>query len=116
MKDKFLSINNLKASIAKFKLKNSIADNCKIIIASNSMFPTLKRGDVVTIVPINRALKIGDIILYKHWEYSITVHRIVRILMDKNGEIKYQTQGDNNKMVDSYLVSETDIIGRIDVS
>jgi len=45
----------------------------------NSMYPTIRNGDVITVMPIETAsITIGDIILYRH-KSGVTAHRVIRI-------------------------------------
>lgn len=80
---------------------------------SNSMYPTLKRGQQVRVYPVKSELQIGEIVLYKHWDKSVTVHRIVDIRINDNLEKLYLTKGDNNIKIDPYTITSTDIIGLI---
>jgi len=64
------------------------------LVASNSMLPTLSRGDRITVkrIPPADRPKLGDIILFfigSHW----VVHRIVG-RGKKDGEIFYRQKGD----------------------
>ena len=45
----------------------------------DSMYPTIRNGDVITVTPIETAsITIGDIILYRH-KSGVTAHRVIRI-------------------------------------
>ncbi len=44
----------------------------------DSMYPTIRNGDILTVTPIETAsITIGDIILYRH-KSGVTAHRVVR--------------------------------------
>ena len=85
-----------------------------IAIASGSMSPTIRRGDVVVIEKIDNkydSIKVGDVIAY---EYSkvIIVHRVERIVKDR-GEYFFYTKGDANKDSDNWVVEASSIEGKI---
>jgi signal peptidase I len=76
------------------------------------MYPTLKQGDLVLIIPYNILKifnikpKVNDIIVYKSpIDKSLVCHRIIEI---NNNRII--TKGDFNPNIDSYTISEEDII------
>ena len=74
-------------------------------VASGSMEPTIKVGDVV-IVKITDDFNKGDIITYLEEDYFIT-HRVIRI--EGNNVI---AKGDNNNSVDKY-VNREDCLGKV---
>ena len=84
-----------------------------VALLSNSMFPNVKRGDVVIVKKLKhedlRNLCIGDVVEYKIDNISI-VHRIVDISKSSNGEYTFITKGDANESKDS-PVSEAQIVG-----
>jgi len=78
----------------------------------NSMYPTLKPGDLVLMIPyhilkiFNIKPKINDIIVYKSpIDEKLVCHRIIEINNDR-----IITKGDFNPNIDSYTISEEDII------
>ena len=80
-----------------------------VALLSNSMFPNVKRGDVVIVKKLKhedlRNLCIGDIVEYKIENISI-VHRIVDIHKSSNGEYIFITKGDANRSEDSPVTEE----------
>lgn len=76
-------------------------------ITSGSMWPALKKGDLILIKGIKSSdeIKIGDIIVYKN-PGGFTIHRVEK--MEWNGVI---TKGDANNVADP-LVSYKEIIGK----
>lgn len=83
-----------------------------IAIASGSMHPQIKKGDVVIIEKVSDnydTLKVGDIIAFKYNDVII-VHRIVNIV-NENDEYYFYTKGDANNNVDNFAISEDMIIG-----
>lgn len=85
-------------------------------IQTESMYPTLKPGDLIFDVPVKDAseLKIGDIITY--WtvidgERVLNTHKIIQIY-DGGGYRIFETQGDNNTVADPLTVHESEIVGK----
>lgn len=87
-----------------------------VAIVSNSMYPKIKRGDVVISEQIKKSdlknIQLYDIIEYK-LDNSIIVHRVVAIDFDKKGNYVYITKGDNNKNKDPKKVTEDQILGLV---
>jgi signal peptidase len=75
-------------------------------ITSGSMWPSLKKGDLVFIKKVDKSeLEIGDIIVYKN-ERGFTIHRIIELKEDT-----LRTRGDANNVSDQPIEYEN-IIGR----
>ena len=75
-------------------------------ITSGSMWPALKKGDLVFIKGTGKEdINIGDIIVYRN-ERGFTIHRVI----EKNDETVV-TKGDANNVADSPVIYE-DIIGK----
>ena len=89
-----------------------------VAIMSYSMVPTFSRGAIVMSHKINKKdlnkLKVGDILHYRA-ENGEVIHRIIDIKKDKDGNLLFQTQGDNNNVPDSNLVEEDQIIGKVSI-
>lgn len=85
-----------------------------IAIMSYSMVPTFSRGAVVISIkatPKNiKELKVGDIINYRA-ESGEVIHRIIAIEKDEDGNLLFQTKGDNNNNPDGKLVNEKQVLG-----
>ena len=75
-----------------------------------SMLPTLKAGDILGMALFTqREIQVGDIIAFNGPNGgALTVHRAVSV--DLNG---VRTRGDNNFIIDNWVLSPDDIIGRI---
>ncbi len=75
-----------------------------IAILSNSMAPSIKRGDVIIFKKTKKKknLKNNTILIY-HMNNQIIAHRIVNRI-DDDDTVFYQTKGDANKKKDSFLV------------
>lgn len=83
-----------------------------IAIATGSMEPELKVGDVAIIKKCNaNDIQEGDIIEYKMEGYTV-VHR-VKNKVQKKGQYIFTTKGDNNDQEDRDPVSEEQLIGKV---
>lgn len=77
-----------------------------IPLYGNSMLPLIrKQKDIVTILPVNRALRKGDIVLFQRADSTYVVHRIISVF-----DNFVQTLGDNAKTPDAPLTLDC-IIG-----
>lgn len=76
-------------------------------ITSGSMWPALKKGDLILIKGVfgKEDIKIGDIIVFKN-QKGLTIHRVVEIKEDT-----VLTKGDANNVADSPVTYE-EIIGK----
>lgn len=75
-------------------------------ITSGSMWPALKKGDLVLMEGVEKSeLKTGDIVVYRN-KKGFTIHRIIEI-----NEKTLKTKGDANNISDSSIKYE-DIVGR----
>ena len=85
-------------------------------IASDSMYPALRRGDGIIIKKLTDEekdhLKEGDIIAF-YDNGVIVTHRIIKI--DKRLEAQYVTKGDNNNTKDITKQKKDDIIGIVKI-
>lgn len=82
------------------------------VIISGSMEPNLQIGDIVIVKKVaQNELKQGDIISYRQGQ-SVITHRIAEVI-DKEGEVKYKTKGDNNNAEDSGIISYEMIEGKV---
>lgn len=77
---------------------------------SNSMWPKIKAGSVILAKKTNTYKK-GDIITFQSDPIS-TTHRIYKII-NRDGKDFFVTKGDQNDALDSYLVSQEKIIGKV---
>lgn len=75
-------------------------------VSSNSMYPTLKKGDLIIIKLKNDNYIVGDIITYKDND-MYTTHRLVEI--NSKG---YVTKGDSNNTSDP-IINKEKIIGKV---
>jgi signal peptidase len=85
-------------------------------IQTDSMYPTLKAGDLAVDTPVKDASKLrpDDVITY--WtvidgERVLNTHRIVNVF-DGGEYLIFETKGDNNTSVDPLTVHESEVIGK----
>lgn len=94
-----------------FSERNSGFQINGFIVISGSMIPTLDINDLVVSMKVKQEeLKEGDIISFVQ-ENQVITHRINKII-EENGEICYETKGDNNNTIDDNLVKYEDIMGK----
>ena len=84
------------------------------VVTSNSMYPTLRKGDLLLVVKADPTkLRVGDIIVFKApWRDSYIVHRIIAIENSPHGIVFY-TKGDNNAVPDPGYRTVDDIYGMV---
>ncbi len=84
-----------------------------IAIASNSMYPSFIRGDVVIFKKLNEnelnKIPEGSIIVYSVSNQNVA-HRVVKVI-EKENKVLYQTKGDSNNVPDMLLVETSQIKG-----
>jgi signal peptidase I len=86
-----------------------------LAVESESMEPTLYRGDLVIVRAVDtRTLMVGDIIIFKSFTGSSTpiVHRIMQI-QNVSGELRFYTKGDNNAGPDTLYRLASDILAKV---
>lgn len=121
IKEKITKVNKIKTSISLiiifialifFALISGAFKYTIVAIGSDSMNPTIVRGDAVILKKTKNYgnLKEGNIIIYKK-EGRIVIHRIVEI-QKENEKYYFITKGDANKTVDIWRVKEEEIIGK----
>jgi signal peptidase I len=74
-----------------------------------SMNPTLEVGDGLHVVPyMDQPIRRGDIVVFRRSDQAqFIVHRIVQI-----SEAGIRTRGDNNNLIDPWLLRAEEIVGR----
>ena len=79
------------------------------IVETGSMHPTLKIGDLIIVKHYNQ-YKIGDIITFKEKNNNNYItHRIVQINNNKN----FITKGDFNNVIDKNCITQEEIVGKV---
>lgn len=93
----------------------SLAGYTPLTVASDSMSPTFRTGDMIVIRKCDPGkLAEGDIITFHtiiNNEYALNTHRIAQI-QEMNGVRSYVTKGDNNAMADVHMIADGDIVGK----
>jgi len=84
------------------------------VVLSGSMEPTISPGDIVVVDQTNPTdIEEGDIITFLREDADRpTTHRVVDIV-EQNGNVAFETAGDNNDAADQGLVSPSQIQGKI---
>ena len=82
-----------------------------IAIATGSMSPGIRRGDIVIIDKKDKKIKESDIIAYKKVQ-TIIVHRVIQKIRLKDTYI-YYTKGDANNNKDDFVIEEDMILGKV---
>lgn len=86
------------------------------VVLSGSMHPALETGGVVVIQPKRAsAVKVGDILTYRHPErpasaHILVTHRVVAI-DNSSGSPVFRTKGDANDVEDPWQVRSSDVVG-----
>ena len=79
------------------------------VIISGSMIPTIQIGDIVVLNDdVNAA--IDNIIGFRNKTSTVIVHRVIDEKVS-DGNVKFQTKGDNNNVADIDWVEKDDIEG-----
>ena len=82
------------------------------IVLSGSMETQIMTGDIAVVKEIDtNNLKENDIIAFKDNEDIVITHRIVEILREDDGKVKYKTKGDNNNTEDDGYVYQEQVEG-----
>lgn len=74
------------------------------------MFPTLKKGDTLRVVPYKgRDVSVGDVLVFNN-PYGRTpiVHRVITVSQEG-----VKTKGDNTLAIDDFILQPHEIIGRV---
>lgn len=85
-----------------------------VVVASGSMSPALKVGDIVIVqgVPPTN-IQVGDIIVFESPREIRTIHRVTEIQTLPNGTIQFKTKGDANPTEELYWIPEQNVHGRV---
>ena len=82
-----------------------------IAVASGSMNPNIKVGDIVVVDQRFDEININDVIAYKK-DQVIIVHRVVKKINYKD-EYLYYTKGDANNNIDDFVIEKDMIVGKV---
>lgn len=83
-------------------------------VLTGSMSPTINPGSLIIVKEIDDSeAKEGDIITFKGTSTSnLTTHRVVEVI-EKNNNIKFQTKGDANDVLDPMLIDGNLLVGKV---
>jgi signal peptidase len=85
------------------------------IVESGSMEPAITTGSLVVVIPTT-SYSVGEIITFESTSSDVpTTHRIVNI-SEENGERVFTTKGDANEEADTNVVTENNVIGKVQVA
>jgi len=86
-----------------------------MVVTSDSMIPTLKPNDLLIVqrTGIDKIIAEDIIVFDSHVEgIGIVAHRAIE-KFDDNGRIAINTQGDNVDEIDTWIVHDEDLIGKV---
>ena len=88
-----------------------------LTIGSNSMYPAIKKGDVLVVRKYNddemKYIEEGQVLIFNHNDI-VVAHRVVTIIEHDNRLIFY-TKGDNNNEEDNWPIHTSEIIGTANI-
>ena len=85
-----------------------------LCVSGNSMVPKINDGDRILVEPyMGKALRPGDIIVYRKFSDHLTVHRVTNIVRLSKSRFYCETKGDNNIEADSYKVFNSFNLGPV---
>lgn len=84
-------------------------------ILTGSMSPNINPGSLIITKDIDENNIIqNDVITFRGSSINtITTHRVVEVIKEKNGNIKFQTKGDANDVLDPMLVGQELVVGKV---
>lgn len=87
-------------------------------IISPSMEPNIKVYDTVVTMSVNPSkIEVGDVISFiSNSSISrglLVTHRVINITNASNGELAFQTKGDNNLTADTAVATSSNLIGKV---
>jgi signal peptidase I len=84
------------------------------VVISDTMAPTIHRGDIVIVTKNTTNIQVGDIIIYNAtWFPDPVIHRVISRKNDSEGNIRYERKGDNNPKPDPKLASPNQITYKV---
>lgn len=87
-------------------------------VVTGSMEPTIPVGALLVCEQVEmESIRVGDIICFHAQESAIfgkmMTHRVTDILSAVDGSLMFGTKGDANLSLDSYLVTQTNFVGKV---
>lgn len=86
-----------------------------LLVTSGSMVPAMHPGDVVIIEPAvpGEAFDAPTVITFEDPDRGLVTHRIVAAERAPDGEVRYTTKGDANRVAESGTVGHRDVRGSV---
>jgi signal peptidase I len=91
------------------------------VVDGNSMYPTLKSGDLVFFTAPPPKIANGTIIVFVQSSSGIPaldsllrpvlIHRVVNVGQEPDGTTDYNTKGDNNQVADPFTTDQGNVLG-----
>lgn len=114
-KSKFSKIANICVTLFLLVvvfLTSGVFSHYALVIGSDSMNPSINKGDIVIVKKIDNEqisdIKIGDTLVF-NMKDKVVVHRVYNV--NPNDSHSFITKGDNNEEADNWVVNENNIIG-----
>lgn len=87
-------------------------------VVTGSMEPTLPVGSLLVARQVDmQNIQVGDIICFRAQEAAIfgkmVTHRVVEVFAGVDGSLLFETKGDANPVLDGYLVTEANYVGKV---
>ncbi len=93
---------------------NSPGSTEYVVVVSNSMEPSIYRGDIVKVENNPNNIQVGDIIIYKAtWIPEEVLHRVIAIPKAGNRTTYFIAKGDNNPIQDPEPVYQNQIVSKV---
>ena len=112
-------IVNCTLIIKSFINKDEVPDFAGVvplIVLSDSMYPDIKKGDLIIVNATDtNDIAVGDVISFYAAEDDYTTiwtHKVIQVIKEENGEVKFRTQGINNPTPDGKLREADKIVGK----
>ena len=112
-------IVNCTLIIKSFINKDEVPDFAGVvplIVLSDSMYPDIKKGDLIIAKATDtNDIAVGDVISFYAAEDDYTTiwtHKVIEVIEEENGEVKFRTQGINNPTPDGKLREADKIVGK----
>ncbi|MEN6294336.1 MAG: signal peptidase I [Methanobacterium sp.] len=84
------------------------------VMVSNSMEPSIYRGDIVKVENNPSKIQVGDIIIYNAtWIPEEVLHRVIAVHKAENGTTYFIAKGDNNPVQDPEPVYQNQIVSKV---
>ncbi len=86
----------------------------RLRLYGQSMYPLLRDGDLVDIVPISpKQVRIGDIVFFRSGR-RLLAHRVIKRTVEGRS-VRLITQGDSLPTADRPIDDEADLLGRVEI-